>query len=601
MARDEEPTQANISAGGTTNVPVTIWDTSGAPVPFTDPIDVTFSSTCSIAGLANIDSPVTTINGVATATYQAAGCEITDTITATANAGGVVLSATGSITVTPASIGSLQFVSATPETLVLSGTGGAGNSETSTVTFRLLDSTGAPMDNEEVCFNLNTNVGGVQVLPAPLAGTDCDTAGAEASGQTDAQGYVNAIVNAGTAATTVRVTADATIGGTTVTTQSSNLVITTGLPDQDSFSLSASVFNPEAWNIDGTEVDITARLADAFNNPAPDGTVVSFTTEGGAIVGSCTTAGGVCSVTWTSQNARPAGNQLDGKYPRTTNIDSSGLPNFMGQSYGGRVTVLATAIGNETFPDLNGNGLLDAGDEEDTFLGVIGTGNDVNGVPFDLDEAFVDYNEDGVFNPQVGGGQDGGLLEEFVNFNAPDGEVFDVADSEYNGVLCGTSTICSTTESINVRGSLTLVMSGSFPESALYAVNDNDGSMVVTQSDDGTTETYTLNGAVVPSNTPGLRSMDLSLEGTGSGTVIIADLHNQPMPAGTTVEFETTVGSLRGTTSFTWPSESRNGGRSFSFSLKAPQDPESGQVNVVVTTPGGTATVIPVVSVSVTP
>ena len=597
------PTASPIAAGGTTTLPVTIWDTSGAPTPFLDSVDVTFSSACAAAGLATIDSPVTTINGVATATYRANGCEITDNITATANAGGVILSATGTLTVQPASVGSLQFISANPENIVLKGTGGPGNSETSVVTFRLLDSTGSAMDGELVCFSLNTTIGGITVIPS-TADASCP-AGSDSSGSTDANGDVSLTVVSGTAATTIRVTAEATVGANTVTSQSSNLVVSTGIPDQDSFSLSANILNPNAWDIDGTEVIVTARLADAFNNPAPDGTVVSFVTEGGAIESSCTTASGACSVTWTSQNARPAGQELNGRDPRTTNVDGTGTPNFMGQSFGGRATITATAIGNESFPDLNGNGLFDTAEEA-----AFAAQTDVNGLPFDLKEAFVDYNEDGLFNPQEAGGQTGGEIEEFVDFDGDD--VFDLQDTLYNGALCGDATNCAvndadtTNDTINIRGSIVLVMSSaSQPNLALTTVNDDEGTMIISQSNDGLTDTYNLNGSDVAapsaSDIAGYRRMDLTVSGTGTATVVIADFHNQPMPAGTEVAFVTTTGTLQGTTEFTWPNHSRNGGTAFSLALKAPTTAESGLISVEITPPNSSTIVISVMSVTVSP
>ncbi|HBF45457.1 MAG TPA: hypothetical protein DDW91_02715, partial [Shewanella frigidimarina] len=87
--------------------------------------------------------------------------------------------------------------------------------------------------------------------------------------------------------------------------------------------------------------------------------------------------------------------------------------NIYGQKYGGRATVTATAIGEESFPDLNGNGRFDAS-EANTFL----TGTDVTGQSFDLNDAYNDYNEDGLFNPQQTGGQAGGTLEELIDFNS---------------------------------------------------------------------------------------------------------------------------------------------------------------------------------------
>ena len=68
------------------------------------------------------------------------------------------------------------------------------------------------------------------------------------------------------------------------------------MPGQDSFDLSADIVNPEGWDISCFEVNVTARLADAFNNPVPDGTTVSFTTKGGSINSFCTTLNGSCSV-----------------------------------------------------------------------------------------------------------------------------------------------------------------------------------------------------------------------------------------------------------------------------------------------------------------
>ena len=63
------------------------------------------------------------------------------------------------------------------------------------------------------------------------------------------------------------------------TTTSKTLVVSTGLPDQNSVSLSASVLNIEgAYDTDGKTSEITVRLADKFNNPAPDGSAAIFST-----------------------------------------------------------------------------------------------------------------------------------------------------------------------------------------------------------------------------------------------------------------------------------------------------------------------------------
>ena len=79
-------------------------------------------------------------------------------------------------------------------------------------------------------------------------------------------------------------------------------------------------------------------------------------------------------------------------------------------------------------------------------------------------------------------------------------------------------------------------------------------------------------------------------ENVGSASVIIADLHNQPMPAGTTVTFNATVGSVQGTSSFTWPNDNHNGGRAFGVSIKGETEPKSGTLLIEVETPGGAVT-----------
>ncbi|MDQ7050228.1 MAG: Ig-like domain-containing protein [Enterobacterales bacterium] len=513
---------AQISAGGTATISVTIVDQNGTP--FTDPVDVVFSSTCSIATptQAIISSPITTVNGTALTTYLATGCVGDDPINVQANAGGINLSATGSINVLPADAGSIEFVSATPEQIAIKGAGGLGGSESSTVVFRVRDVNGNPINGRLVNFSLNSTVGGISL--SPLSAT------------TNAQGLAQTIVNSGTVATSVRVTAEIDQTLPPIVSQSTNLVVSTGIPDQDSFTISAETLNPEAWDIDGTTVNITARLADAFNNPVPDGTAVSFTAEGGSIGSSCTTLNGACTVVWTSQFPRPQGKELliEGAVPHS--------PNTMGQRYGGRATILATAIGEESFPDLNGNGRFDT-TEETTFAG-----NNISGLPYDLPEAFIDHNEDGIFDIT----QLGGELETPSDFNA--NGLYDIADGQYNGVLCGDSTICATSQSLNVRRSLVLVMSGSNPQFAT---------------------TLPVGGsAVVPFGNEGVFS------------VFVSDLHNQPMPKGTKIEF--IVNGNVDPNSLLWPNDNNNGGREWSFST-AISGPTT--VAIKITTPSNLVTI----------
>jgi len=140
-----------------------------------------------------------------------------------------------------------------------------------------------------------------------------------------------------------------------------------------------------------------------------------------------------------------------------------------------------------------------------------------------------------------------------------------VQDAVYNGVLCGfndvtdpgTQTVnqhCANPDdepdptkksekvSTNVRGSTVIIMSGNSPFITLTGTND----AIVSTS---------------PNFDPSDTTLYIAGESTGSVSIIIADLHNQPMPAGTIVTFTSSVGSVVGTSSFTWPSDGSNGGQ----------------------------------------
>lgn len=470
----------SLSAGGTSSVTATLADASGNL--YTDPVDVTFASACTGQGTALLGSPVTSASGYASTTYQAQGCQGPDTITAQATVNGQTLTATGTVTVQAAELNAISFVSATPSTI---GIKGVGLNETSTVVFKVVDKTGGPVANQDVAFSLDTTVGGISISPT--------------SATTGTNGEVQTIVTSGTVPTVVKVTATVVGVTPTIATQSNGLVVSTGIADQDSFSLSAEELNPEAWNYDNEQVTISVLAADHFNNPVTDGTPVYFTTEGGQIDPSCTIVDGGCSVTWRSSEPRPAQ---------------------------GRVTILAAMQGEESFTDLNGNGLFD---DSDPYTDLPG-------------EAFRDDNENGVYDATT---------EEFRDFNQ--NGLRDGADSAYNGLLCSpSSTKCSATKSIEVRDSLVLVMAESFANIAISSS---------------------------PINAPATVIVDVS--GATNG---------QPMPYGTTVSFETTNGKLLSKASYTITSTNFNGPTSYAVTIDGDGTASSGLMTITVTTPKGNTT-----------
>ena len=464
---------------------------------------ITFDSGCLASGQATLEpvSPIMTGDGKVSASYVAAGCSGNDQITASLV--GSTAQAFGTITVASAQANGFTFVDAVPKTIVLRGTGGGGGdrSESSTVTFRVVDSNNAPLSGVSVDFDLTTFVGGLSLSPATAV--------------SNGDGIVKVNVFSGDIPTAVRVKATANAGdgsGQQVSTVSDILTVSTGLPDQNSISLSVSgggFVIDQGFTVDGVTRTLTVRMADTFNNPVPDGTAAVFTTEYGVIEPSCETVSGSCSVTWTSQ--APRFPTLTGtEYIRTifsagyncpSLSNSSGpCPDDLGYTRGGRSTVLVTAVGNESFVDRNGNGVMDE-DEKDLFD--------------NLSEAWRDDNEDGIYNPSTKACQDAetqsaqciaGQEEIFTDFNS-NGK-FDKNNNPaiYNGLLCppeGDGNWCDR-ELVNVRDSTVLILS----DPSQWYIELYRGTSPVS----GTT----WNGGVY--------------------TAYISDIFNTRPPAGTTVE-----------------------------------------------------------------
>jgi hypothetical protein len=512
----------SLSAGGTASISVMIVDEQG--MRFTQPADIYFSSACAKAStpLAELSSPVTAINGLATSLYLAKGCIGNDPISITVNVGGSSLSASASINILAPTEGSISFVSAEPSLISIKTTGGL---ETSVVKFQVFDTTGTPVSNKTVSFSLNTEMGGTYL--------------SHSEGITDSSGMVQTVVNSGAVATTVRVMATVDASDPLLITQSSKLIISTGIPDQDSFTLAVKTLNPEAYDIAGEEVPVTAFLADAFNNFAPDGTAVYFTTEGAAIDDSCFTVDGKCTVMWRSQNPRPIN---------------------------GRSTVTAYALGEESFPDSNGNGRFDA--EEVSLF----SGNGVDGKSYDLDEAFNDYNENKVY--------DKAALEELIDFN--DDDIFTPRDGLYNGVLCngsfhnGCADGLSNSKSIHIRESVVIIMSGSTAVGSNVVVIDSE-------ADNGDQE------------------LDIVSTGVGQVSLYIMDNRGQQMPFSSAVAFTSTVGTVLGQSRFTWPNSNEPGGQNYGVAVKGETAATTGELIVKVTTPSGVESIVARVKINITP
>ena len=363
-----EIASTSVSAYGTTGFKVRVLQ---AGVPFTSAVAVNFTSSCASGKASTTSTTTTQPDGYAVGTFVDNGCAPSADNTVTITASIATDSKSASFIVKAPTTGSLRFVGVVPsdKSITLKGQGGNGRQENATVTFQLVDVAGNGVGNSDVCFDVTTYIGGLNLdgfsptnLPSPqgaaaLCGTDALSVVRYVK-RTNPDGTVVVQINSGTVPTPVRVRARTLYPATapaTLESFSDSLSISTGLPMQRSFSLSVNKANIDGGDFDGEIATLTIRLADQFSNPVPDGTVVNFISSGAAVCtannGSCKTTNGACSCDVVSQARRP--------------LDR-------------RVVVTAYAVGLEDFDDSNGDNLYTAGE---SFR--------------DLGDAYVDANKDG--------------------------------------------------------------------------------------------------------------------------------------------------------------------------------------------------------------
>lgn len=449
---------AALSPGGSTNLTVNIVSSTNTLAA--TPVQITFNSPCIASGEAKLTVGTTTTNvitssfGEATVSYTANGCSGTDQVTATAIIDNKQEVARTTLNISPDTVLAITSIDPVVDQISLKGTGGQ---ETAVLSFKVTGSTGAPIKNVMVDFSLSAQGGGASLGGLALVNSEA---------LSDKNGLVSTTVQAGNIATTVVVTAKTRSGN--IATQSKKLIVSTGIPDQDSFTLGANDHYPMAWDHNDIQSTFTVQLADAFNNPVSDGTAISFTTEGGAIDDACITEKGKCFVVWRSQNPRPSRNSSNTTVDRLLCLNTGGLT-FVAdyancvKERAGRVTVLAHAIGNESFIDANGNGLYDfgvdifkshddypSGNSECDKNAPLASSEILSGSPQfpcdDLVEAYLDRDESGTHDND----------EQFIDANLDTNYSFE--NGIYNGILCRDEDPKCTKEKVTIRRESTLIM-----------------------------------------------------------------------------------------------------------------------------------------------
>lgn len=575
-----------LAAGGTASLMVTVLDNGQ---PFAPAQSVSFTSPCAAAGKATISSPVTTVAGVATTSYVDKGCGAADAITATTTLAGGTISQTGSIAVLGAIAGQLSFISALPQNIAMKGTGGPGRQESSIITFKVMDKNGNPVAGASVEFLLFgttssvSGTGGLTLNPARA------TSGAD--------GTVSTTLLAGIVNTPVRVTATITNSSPSVSSTSDQLVISTGIPDQNSFSLSTTIYNVEGASFNGcpapTGSTVAVSLADHFNNPVPDGTAVSFTAEGGVIDASCLTGltfttltngtviqqkgiPGTCTVRFCSANPRPDD---------------------------GRVTIMAYALGEEAFT------------EDPTIANSINRFDD--GEPFqDLcepvryDAAIINEQANPVWSmPFLKASQlalpsnqarltcqSPGMGETFIDTNG-DGKYNGTGDRQYNGVLkldpvTGQTVANNKLPTVHVRASLVQVMSGS---KAVFTPTAGSSVITLDHCVDGTPF---ANAAV---------NFSVAIRDNNPIIFLPNTLPGNILPAGTRIDFIPSNGVMLNSASYVVPNTNDPSSREWTYTATLRSDAtqnsatslqplacnnasRNGMLTVKVTTPMGIVT-----------
>lgn len=514
----------NLSAGGSTGITVELRNKKGEFVY--EQQSVIFSSLCIAKGLSEIESPVTSDTGLFSTTYTSKGCEGSDKITVVFEDNRL----RDTINIQASSLGSVEFVSADPQIIALQGFGASGLQHTSRIKFRIKNNVGGPIANTNVKFELTSSVGG-----ARLSVTEA---------QTDKDGFVSTLLQAGSVHTSIRVRATVTKDNNTISTESSQLVISTGVADQNSLSLSLSVHNPLSWEYDGEKVNVTLFASDRYNNPAPDGTTVAFYSELGQIEPSCQLKSGSCSVMWTSSNPRDI-QILDTRYPRSESTESSD----------GISTITAILIGEESFIDTNSNGIFDDGDIFDTAS--------------DKGEAYEDYNinydvnKDGLIDNSFDDG-----LDPFIDFNG--NAIHDDKDGKYTGLGCKHSSLCAKDNGLkNIFVSTELIMAEENLGVRIWESNYNN-SLVNT----------VRNGVIYTLEVFGITNNQIPPDGTEiTLSSQQAELVFGKETVGSTSKHLTVLNEPTG--AYTIP---------FLFKDKDPSKQENGQIHIKITTPKGKTT-----------
>lgn len=333
-----------LDSGASTNITLKTQD-SNTNVNQNN-VTVNFSATC---GTFEPTSVVSTNQGNVTTSYKSIGvdgklCEGPQTIRAS---GSNIPETKVDVSIAAIEANSLVYTTSSSVNLGIKSSGTAASGQ---IEFTLY-ANGTPAANKDVNIEL------MQGSPADLSFISLGNREIRTV-KSDPNGKVVVTLYPGNIPGPVEIKATLA-SNTSVSALSKNVSVSTGRVTQTGLSLSMSK-NSLQNDKDGDTATIVARMVDRTGNPVPNGTVISFVSEGGSITPNCASVNGLCSVTLSTQNPRPLDN---------------------------RVTVLAYVEGDKTFRDINGDNIYTPG---------------VDTLEQNIGDFFRDDNEDNLYNANFG-------------------------------------------------------------------------------------------------------------------------------------------------------------------------------------------------------
>jgi len=310
----------SLDSGGNTNITLKTKDAINNA--YQNDVTVNFDASCGSFDSSNV---VSSNQGDVSTTYKAIDgngnlCEGTQTITATP-ANNPANKQTKTISIAGVEASSIFYT--TTEKVEL-GASNSGSSSSGQVEFTVY-ANGRPAANQQV------EISKLQV-PSDFSFVTLNNQ-APRTVTSDSKGKV--VVNLYPGALPGPVEIKATLkSNASIFALSKDVSVATGRATQNGVSISLSK-KVLANGVDGDTASITARLVDRVGNPVPNGTVVSFVSEGGRVTPNCTTDKGMCSVEFSTQNPYPVDN---------------------------RVTVIAYVEGDKDYIDKDGDNQFSAGD-----------------------------------------------------------------------------------------------------------------------------------------------------------------------------------------------------------------------------------------------